>query len=69
MSKVLDIYRRNLVELVKLREECGNQPLEDGETLDEAIARYKLHIHRLETNHKDCVEKCCMGCTMGGKNV
>lgn len=37
-------------------------PLEDDETLGEAIERVRLHIHRLETNHADCVTPCCTNC-------
>lgn len=38
---------------------------EDGETLGEALERVQTHIHRLETNHADCKEPCCVACPAG----
>jgi hypothetical protein len=32
----------------------------------EEIARVSKHIHNLETDHRDCVTPCCMGCKLGG---
>lgn len=36
--------------------------------IDNEIARIRLHIHRLKTNHADCVQACCPACTCGGIN-
>jgi hypothetical protein len=66
----LERYKIHLIELKKLREEIGENVVideSDGFTLDDDIRRIETHIHRLETNHVDCVKPCCPGCKMGGR--
>lgn len=39
---------------------------EDRQYVREEHARMSLHLHRLETDHAECVEPCCPGCKLGG---
>ena len=62
----LELYRKHLALFEAHRNTIP--PTDTTELLecDEEIARIRLHIHRLENDHADCVEPCCMGCKLGG---
>jgi hypothetical protein len=63
---VSDIYRKYIPKFQKLAD-TTKDPKEREEALEE-VRLMKAHLKRLEEGHANCVESCCPGCTMGGRN-
>ena len=61
---IIRIYKEYIGKYEKLKAESKNAGVIAQCELE--IKLMSDHVRRLETNHAECVESCCPGCTLGG---